>query len=156
MGLASFLVELAALAAVVVIGALTLRQGERAAKAAETAAAAAARSATASEAAARVAASDARIRRLEGLMDVVLQMRELLNLQIVGVRGAYIPPTGSPEALARIALRRTLEGRLAVFGDRFEDPSNVVSLSRGYLWTTNELEGAINDLKAALTEEALE
>ena len=156
MNLASFLVSLAALAAVVLIGVKTLGQGERSAKAAETSAAASAQAAAASERAARVAESDARIRRLEGLMDVVLRMRELFNSQLAEHDGMWVHPFGSPETLARTALIRTLEGRLAIFGDRFTSTSNLVVLTTTYLWSTNYLEGAIEELKEALVAGASE
>ena len=156
MNLASFLVSLAALAAVVVIGVRTLSQGERSAEAAEASAESSAHAATAAERASRVAESDARIRRLEGLMDIVLGMRELFNYQVAEHDTMWAPPYGSPETLARTALIRTLEGRLAVFGNRFTTSSNVVTLTTTHLWTTIYLEGAIEELRAALVAEASE
>lgn len=156
MNIASFLVSLAALAAVVLIGVKTLGQGERSAKAAEASAEASARAATAAERAARVAESDARIRRIEGLMDVVLAMRELFNSQVAEHDTMWTPSYGSPETLARTALIRTLEGRLAAFGDFFTTSSNVLVLTTTHLWSSTLLEGAIGELKAALVAEASE
>src|ERR1039458_6272706 len=83
------------LVAVVVIGWLTVRLGRRSTlasersaeatlrsvKASESAALATQRSVAVSELAARLADQDARCRRLEGALDVVLAMRELFNEQ---------------------------------------------------------------------------
>ncbi len=152
MNLASFLVSLAALVAVVVIGVRTLGQGERSAKSAEESAAASVRSAAASERVARIATSDAVLRRLEGLMDVVLQMRELFNAQVSAHDTMWVPALGAPETLARTVLIRLLEGRLVLFRGRFGRESSVVILTTTYRWSTNYLEGAIEEIKAALRE----
>ena len=72
------------LVAVIIIGWLSIRLGERAAKvaeestrASERAAGATERSVVASERAALLASQDAKIRRIEALLDVVLEMRQL-------------------------------------------------------------------------------
>ena len=152
MNLASFLVSLAALLAVVVIGVRALGQGERSARSSEQSAAASVRSAVASERAARIAEGDALLRRLEGLMDVVLQMRELFNDQVSVHDTMWVPGYGAPETLARTALMRLLEGRLVLFPERFGAQSSVAVLTTTHLWSSTYLEGAIEEIKAALRE----
>lgn len=152
MNLASFLVSLAALVAVVVIGVRTLGQGERSAKSSEQSAAASERSAVASERAARIAEGDALLRRLEGLMDVVLQMRELFNDQVSAHDSMWASAPGDSATLARTALMRLLEGRLVLFPERFGAQSCVAVLTTTYLWSSTYLEGAIKEIKVALRE----
>ena len=108
------------LAAVVVIGWRSIQLGARSAAAAEksaqasvdaaeasvNAAEATMRSVTASEHAAFLASQDARLRRLEAVLDVILEMRELFNEQMVAHEmdvPPWVPPRHSPEELGRIA-----------------------------------------------------
>jgi hypothetical protein len=179
MNIASLLVSVAALLAVIFVGLRTIRLGERSAKAAEDSAksseravlateraveasveasATSARSAKASESAATIAAMDARIRRVEGLMDVLLAMREVFNRQVEdhgGLGSPWNPEYGSREALDRLALMRTLETRLVLFdGDRFGPTTNIVQIPLTLLWRSDQLEFAIEEVKQELRIDA--
>jgi hypothetical protein len=169
----ALIVSCLSLVAVVVIGWRTILVGARAAKASEDsasasersakaseesaaasslAAAATERSVAASERAAALAEQDAIYRRLEALLDVVLAMRELFNEQHASqVLGSpWVPAYNSPEALARLALMRKLEGRLVPFDERFDSNSACRILTTSYLWSSTHLEQAIEALKQLL------
>lgn len=164
---------------VIIIGWRSIRLGARSAKASEDsarasevaaeasedsaisssrAAEATERSVVASERAAALAAQDARVRRIEAVLDVVLAMRELFNEQIALQEPGHPPPTPGPrssEALARLALMRRLEVRLVPFGDVFNLTAPTQILTASYLWSTTHLEGSIDELKKFLKATAV-
>jgi hypothetical protein len=141
------------LVAVIVIGWKTLQYGRRSTEASECAATASVqavlateRSVLASEQAARLAEQDALVRRIDPVLDVVLEMRQLFNDQVV--ISELNPRNGSPEALARLALCRRLEVRLVPFKDKIEPGSDLYVLANGINWFSDTLERAITDLKS--------
>ena len=145
------------LLAVVIVGCKTLDLGRRSTEASEKSATASVqaarateRSVVASERAARLAEQDAEVRRIESLLDVVLEMRELFNEQIAVIQ--LFPRRGSPEALARLALCRRFEVRLVPFENKVKPDSNLYSLSIQSSWTSDNLERAITELKNWMTE----
>lgn len=170
------------LVAVVVIGCLTIRLGrrsieltersvrsaEQAAKATEQSAAASDRAAeasvqaaqatersvVASETAARLAAQDARVRRIEAALDVVLEMRALFNDQVKAheAEGPWAPAYGSAEALARLALSRRLEARLVPFETEIQLGPDPSMLTTTFNWSSNNLEATITLLKRWIKE----
>jgi hypothetical protein len=128
---------------------------ERTTEATEKVALATEQSVAASELAARLAAQDARVRRAEALLDVLLQMRELFNEQMATHESGWMPEHSSPEALAQLALRRKLEARLVPFdaeSARLKE-TNSFALS-GNIWTNSILETAIEEAKAVLRQSA--
>ena len=142
---------------VVIIGWKTLEYGRRSTEASEKsadasvqAAQATERSVVASERAARLAEQDAEVRRVESLLDVVLEMRSLFNEQSAAT--FLIPRQGSPEALARLALCRRLEARLVPFEEKVKPDSNLHALNIQANWSSTNLEGAIAELKKWITE----
>ena len=145
------------LIAVVIIGWKTLEYGHRSTEASEKsadasvqAAQATERSVVASERAARLAEQDAEVRRIESLLDVVLEMRALFNEQNAVTQ--LLPSRGSLEALARIALIRRLEVRLVPFETKVKQDSNLHSLKSQANWSSTNLEGAIAELKRWITQ----
>jgi hypothetical protein len=175
MNLASLIISSLSLIAVIIIGRRSIRLGQQAAlsgqKSAEasdraaqaTAESAAAssraaeateRSVAASERAASLAERDARYRRLESILDVLITMREMFNEQVFPEheRDNWTPARNSPEQLARLALRRRLEGRLVPFEAQFDDSTNTCQLALSNVdgWSTSQLEGAITELKQLL------
>lgn len=174
MNLAALIVSSLSLIAVVIIGYSSIRLGTRSTKASEDsakasetaakateqsaiassrAAGATERSVLASERAAALAAQDARVRRIETVLDVVLAMREVFNELVALQEPGHPPPTpapGSSEALARLALMRKLEVRLVPFGDIFDSTAPTQILTNSYLWSTIHLEGSIDELKKLL------
>lgn len=177
--LASLIISSLSLIAVVIIGYRSIRLGERSTKASEDsakasevaakateesaisssrAAEATERSVVASERAAALASQDAQIRRIEAVLDVVLNMREIFNEQITQHQQpghpAFTPGMHDPEALARLALMRKLEARIVPFGDRFNNTTPTHLLTTSYLWSTIHLEGSIDEMKMFLKETA--
>ena len=145
------------LIAVVIIGWKTLEYGHRSTEASEKsadasvqAAQATERSVVASERAARLAEQDAELRRIESLLDVVLEMRALFNEQSAVT--LLLPRQGSPEALARLALYRRFEVRLVPFEVKVKPDSNLLLLKSQANWSSGILEGAITELKTWITE----
>jgi len=125
----------------------SVEASERAAIASEEAAHATERSVFASERAAVLAAQDARVRRLEAVMDVLLQMRALFNEQHSLNPADWVPGINSPEALARLALQRALEARLVPFEDDLPLGVNVRTVPTTWLWSSTLLEQAIAEIK---------
>ena len=178
MNLAALIVSSLSLIAVIIIGYRSIRLGERSTKASEDsakasetaakateessiassrAAEATERSVVASERAAALAAQDAQIRRIEAVLDVVLNMRQIFNEQQAQQQPGHPPPTPGmhePEALARLALMRRLEARIVPFGERFNSMTPTHLLTTSYLWSTIHLEGSIDELKKFLKETA--
>ncbi len=154
------------LMAVIAIGYKTLQLGQRSAKASEAsaeasiqAAQATERSVIASEKAARLAAHDAQVRRIMSVLDVVLEMRELFNEQVSPIVNKPVGPISrqtvqltSPEKLSRLALSRKLKVRLVPFENKVQESSPLRSLVEGLFWNTNDLEGAITELKGWIKE----
>lgn len=137
----------------IVLGGRAARSAEQSARSSESAGAATERSAAATERAAVLAASDARYRRAEALLDVVLEMRDLFNRQNAihgSVGSGWNLTNGSPEQLARLALMRSLEGRFVPFETELDSTSNTRILSTTSLWMSGQLEGAIEEIKAIL------
>lgn len=136
------------------------RASEAAAKATEKstqasvrAAEATERSVAASERAAALAAQDARVRRIESVLDTVLEMRELFNEQQAVHKNdgtPWTPGWGSPEALARLALCRRLEGRLVLFADELGARTSVRTLTTIENWGSGDLEMAITEVQELL------
>jgi hypothetical protein len=155
------------LAAVIVIGWWSIRLGARSAAAAEKsaqasvdaaeasvkAAEATERSVTASEHAAFLASQDATTRRLEAVLDVVLEMRELFNEEMAAHENEvppWVPPRHSPEELGRTALCRKLAARLVPFESEAVELRNPQSISVTHNWTSSSLESSIDEVKALL------
>lgn len=176
MNLASLIVSCISLVVVTAIGVRSVKVGERSATASEKSAAASEsasdsasraleatqvatdatlRSALASEKTAALANQDARIRRLESVLEAVLEMRELFNDQVIA-RGetatGWDETTHSPNALARLAQSRTLEGRIVLFEKEFDQNSSVWRLTHDSLfgWRSNIFEDAIESVKGLL------
>ena len=174
MNLASLVISSLSLIAVIIIGWRSIRLGQRAAKAAEVsakaseaaakatkesalaserAAEATERSVRASERAAALADQDARCRRIEGVLDVILSMREVFNEQVVTHEKDFPPWTPglhSQEMLIRTALRRKLEGRLVLFEEQLDSRTATRTLTTPNLWSSGLLETAIDEVKALL------
>jgi hypothetical protein len=176
MNLASLIVSSLSLVVVTLIGVRSVKTGERSALASEKSAAASEsasnsasraadatqiatdatlRSALASETSAALANQDARIRRLESVLEVVLEMRELFNDQVLAKGESatdWGEPIHSPNALARLALSRKLEGRIVLFEKEFDQTSVVWRLSHDSLfgWRSNIFEEAIESIKEML------
>lgn len=164
--------------AVVIIGYRSIKLGQRSTKASEDsakasekaakgteesaisssrAAEATERSVVASERAAALAAQDARVRRIEAVLDVVLGMRVVFNEMNALQQPGHPPPTPdlhSPEHLERLALIRRLEVRLVPFDNKFDETTPTRILTRSYLWSSTHLEGSIDELKKFLKEVA--
>lgn len=163
------------LVAVVIIGWLTVRLGRRSTvasersaeatlrsvKASKSAAIATQRSIAVSELAARLADQDARCRRLEGALDVVLAMRELFNEQNeqnetlgTGEPSYWAVDMRSVEGLKRLALRRKLEGRVVTFEDDLDQNSctRTLATTTAAMWSSSNFEGAITELRRLLKE----
>jgi hypothetical protein len=111
---------------------------------------ASARAAEASIRSAAVAESDATRRRLEAVLDVVVEMRALFNEQTAaGITGSDLV-SGSVPSLERLRLMRAMEARL-VSVEEFADRLKATTLlGQNYNYGTTQLEGAINELKAIL------
>ncbi|GEM_PF-2979422 len=160
MNLAALVISSLSFLAVIVIGLRSIRLGERSAKAAERSATASAkaaeateRSVKASERAAALAEQDATLRRIEGVLDVVLAMREVFHEQGVAHENDFppwVPALHSPEMLIQTALRRKLEGRLVLFEEQLDSRTAVRTLTNPNLWSTGLLERAIDEVKALL------
>ncbi len=127
---------------------------ERSAEASVQAAQATEHSVAASEAAARLAAQDARIRRIEAALDVVLEMRALFNDQVKAheAEGPWGPAHGSTEALARLALSRRLKARLVPFEEDIQLGSDPYTLTTTFNWSSTKLESTITLLKVWIKE----
>jgi hypothetical protein len=82
-------------------------------------------------------------------------MRELFNEQVIA-RGETSTDWGetvhSPNALARLALSRKLEGRIVLFEKEFIQTSSVSQLAHDSLfgWRSNTFEEAIESIKSLL------
>lgn len=174
MNLAALVVSSLSLLAVVLVGWRSISLGERSAKASEDsakasevaakaterstqasvrAAEATERSVAASERAAALAATDARVRRIESVLDTVLAMREVFNEQNAAHESEVPPWTPSlhaPEALARLALCRKLEGRLVPFTDELDASTSVRTLTTTQNWNSGLLEFAISEVSELL------
>jgi hypothetical protein len=134
---------------------LASNSASQAAQATQIATDATLRSALASEASAASANQDARIRRLELVLDAVLEMRELFNDQVIAqgeTATDWGEPAHSPKALARLALSRKLEGRVVLFEKEFDQTSSVWRLAHDSLfgWRSNIFEEAIESIKGML------
>ena len=126
---------------------------ERSLEATQRAAEATERSVGASEHAAALAALDARSRRIEALLDTVLEMRQLFNQQNAAHENEvppWVPGWHSPEALARLALCRQLEGRMVPFEKAFDASSAVRTLATTENWGNTHLEQASSEVKSIL------
>lgn len=160
MNLAALVISSLSLLVVIIIGLRSVRLGERAAKASEDsarasedAAKATERSVMASERAAALAEQDAKIRRIEGVLDVVLAMREVFHEQGVAHEKdapPWVPALHSQEMLIQTALRRKLEGRLVLFEEQLDSSTAVRTLTNPNLWSTGLLEKAIDETEALL------
>jgi hypothetical protein len=82
-------------------------------------------------------------------------MRELFNDQVIAKGESatdWGEPIHSPNALARLALSRKLEGRIVLFEKEFDQTSVVWRLSHDSLfgWRSNIFEEAIESIKEML------
>jgi hypothetical protein len=167
MNLASLVISSLSLVVVLFIGLRTISigqrsnaLGERSARAAEdsanasvAAARATERSVTASERASALAAQDAHVRRIERLLETVLEIRALFNSQHALHENevpAWIPGWHSPEQLARLALCRQLEARTVPFAEDFGSSTAVNVLATTDNWNSGQLEQAISEVKSLL------
>jgi hypothetical protein len=116
------------------------------------------RSVAVSELAARHADQDARCRRLEGALDMVLAMRELFNEQNetlgTGEPSYWAVEMRSVEGRKRLALRRKLEGRVVTFEDDLDEESctRTLATTTAAISSSSNFEGAITELKGLLKE----
>ena len=161
MELAAIVLSGLSFVAVVLIGGRQLRLGReqlrlarKSTSASQQSAAAAERAAEASVRAAAKAETDGVVRRLEAVLEVVIEMRALWNDQILGVgaSGSNLV-SGSPEILARLRLMRQLESRLVVveqFADRMEKTENLVHIFADAGCGNARLEEAIDETKKVL------
>jgi hypothetical protein len=161
----STIISLVSLLVVAVLGLWNIYLGKRTTKASEDSAKATERAVKASERGVALAEQDAKCRRLAGVLEVVMEMRELYNEQLIA--NAYIPggfsyltgwqpATGSPEMVDRTALYSKLMGRLVLVEKELGPNSKVQALtSTGCLWTTGQLDGAVDDVTAVLRTAAM-
>lgn len=184
MTLASLVLSGLSFVAVVLIGARSIKLNERSTRAAESsiaesarateatkqAAVAAEQSSISSERAAnattksaqtieRMAAmvrADVVLRRIEAVMDTLIEMRELFNIQkaLWSSNAAEVETMTSPSVLARLALQRRLEIRLVAIKDVFDNTTNTATLATTSTWDSERLEGAIEEAKQAAAEVA--
>jgi hypothetical protein len=98
------------------------------------------------------------MRRIEWLLEVLVDMRELWNEQIGKDRRAqdgWRPSHGSPEALQRIALTRALEARLVTVERFFSSQAKTRWLVEARLvaeWSAGNLDDAIDEAKFVLRQ----
>ena len=176
MSLASLIISSISLVVVTFIGVRSVRTGERSAEASERSAAASEsssrsveraadatevatsaslRSALASEATSALASQDARVRRTEFLLELVLEMRELFNYQVAPLEvkaTSWDEAIDSPNALARLALARRLEWRLVLFENIFDQNSATwrLAVDSIYGWRSPIFDESIADIKGLL------
>ncbi len=93
---AAFGIAVASLVAVVVLGGWTTRAAVRAAS---------------------QAAVDAKLRRVQALLDTVLEMRDTYSSQCIARDRGWAPAEHSVESLARLTLHRRLEVQLVPFSE---------------------------------------
>ena len=147
------------LIAVIVVGGWTIRLGSRSAqsaeestKAAEAAVSETRRAAEASVRAAEIASSDAQLRRVEAVLDTVLEMRALFNDQ----SNSKNPPAfdaeliHQPDELARLALCRKLEVRLTSVSEIGEQSVTTRLSTSGNNWCSGDFEASISELKSLI------
>ena len=129
------------------LGWWNIRLGKRTTKASEDSAQATERAVKASERAATLAEQVAKLRRVAGVMDVVLEMREIFNEQIVAnSQEPWVPAYSSLETVARTALMRKLEGRLVFFEHELDSTTSVRTLTTTYNWSTTILDQAVTEV----------
>lgn len=90
---------------------------------------------------------------LKDVSDIVLQMRDLLNIQLLEHKNdqtIWVPGFGSPETIARTNLMRRLEMSLAALGFDAASLPNTNTLLTTHLWSTSLLEAAIDEVKRRL------
>ena len=175
MALASLILSALSLIAVVFIGVRSIRLGERSTKAAEESSAGAERStqstARAADAAEQSLASSERaadatlqsvkaaermtamvrddivLRRIEAVLDTLVEMRELFNRQYAETGPGFAETMQSPTVLARLALQRKLEVRLVAVAELFDPTTNTATLATTSTWDSSRLEAAITEAK---------
>jgi hypothetical protein len=140
------------------LGQRSAKASEKSAEASVAAAEAIERSVAASEQAAGLAAQDARVRRMEAVLDTLLEMRQLFSEQWAAHEDE-VPEWKlhhhSPEHLARLDLNRKLQARLVPF-DYELDPTNpttsVPALARMPTenWGSQTLEQAVSEVSDLL------
>jgi hypothetical protein len=97
---------------------------------------------------------DGRMRRVEGLLDVLIEMRDVYNEQTslpLRLKEGWQPSYNSPEWLARHALSRKLEVRLVLFAE-LDNNSRTSYISRNESWSAADFETAIVESKMLLAE----
>jgi hypothetical protein len=146
---ASTIISIVSLLVVAILGLWNIYLGKRTTKAAEESARATKESVKATELATALAQQDARLRRVEGILDVLLEIRDTWNKQHADHRNepGWVPALDSPEQLARLDLCRKLDGRLLFFGDEIDSNTAVRTLARDRIWTSNvQIDQAIDDM----------
>ena len=163
MELAALVLSGLSFVAVILIGGRQLRLGReqlrlarKSTSASQQSAAASGRAAEASVRAAAKAEQDAVVRRLEAVLEVVIEMRALWNDQTFGAgpSGSNFV-SGSPEILARLRLMRQLESRLVVVEQFVADmvkTEKLVHIFADAGCGTSQLDGAIFETKKVLRE----
>lgn len=168
MALASLLLSALSFIAVVIIGVRSIRLGERSTKAAEHSSAEAERSTQSTARAADATLQSVRaaehmtamvrddivLRRIEAVLDTLVEMRELLNRQSAETTPGAGETTRSPTFLARLALQRKLEVRLVAVNDLFDAKTDVATLATTSTWDSHRLEAAVNEAKVRAAEVA--
>jgi hypothetical protein len=150
-------VSVVSLAVVIVIGRKTIRVGQDSVKVGQDSVEIAKRSVQVSESAREAAetasrrdVADSKMRRLEAMLDVILDMRQVFNAWN-RISGDREPAYNSPDAHGRLALCRTLEGRLVPLEDDFDEQTMTRYLARSSgAWTSGQLETAILEVKTRL------
>ncbi len=149
---ASTIISIVSLGVVAVLGWWNICLGKRTTKASED-------SVKASRRAVALAEQDAKLRRVAGVLDVVLEMREMFNEQEVAHKQYGRPPStpvsGSPETVARTALNRKLQGRLVLFEHELDSTKKVRTLTTSFNWESAHLEQAIIEVTDLLKATAL-
>lgn len=179
MALASLILSTLSLIAVVIIGVRSIRLGERSTQAAEHSVAEAARSTEATaraaaaaeqslmtservadatlkstQAAERMAAmvkDDIVLRRIEAVLDTLVEMKDLFHRQYAETGPEFAETMQSPTVLARAALQRKLEVRLVAVAELFDATTTTATLATTSTWDAWRLESAIKEAKERAT-----
>lgn len=150
MNLASLVLSALSLIAVSLVGWHSWHLGRKMIKLASESVDATRQSAEASVRVAAVAEEDARRRRIEAALDIVVEMRALFNEQTFSPDASGATVTLNPAELAKLALTRRLDVRMVVL-EHYSDLDQVRGLAKqASTWNTESLEGAIEELRRLL------
>lgn len=102
-------------------------------------------------------AQDVRVRRLQDLHDVVVEMRAMFNEQHRTHSQdleVWAPGYGSPETQARLALQNKLRGRTVLFEHEPNALPRTQSLLDTFNWSNGQLEDALDEIRTLIRGEA--